>query len=226
MKESILRTRHSAREFKNQEINENIIKEIIADAQYAPSWCNSQPWKAYIVTGEAAKKMHESHRNNVINKTKAWTEVVPPQFEDDSWTKEEWVNMRGFFKAADVSADPTDDCKDKFGFLEASSWNFYAPAIVYITMPKNSTMFSAYDIGAFGYGITLAAHERGISCIPAYEFVRYPQEIRSIFNIPEDEAIFMGIGMGYAQEDADLNRIHEFEVNPRANIEDILQIVK
>lgn len=32
MKESILRTRHSARVFKNQEINENIIKEIIADA--------------------------------------------------------------------------------------------------------------------------------------------------------------------------------------------------
>lgn len=226
MIESILRTRHSARAFKNEEISEGLIREIIADAQFAPSWCNSQPWKVYVVTGEAAKKMHETHKNNVVNKERAWTDVVPPQFEDDSWTKEEWVNMRAFFKAADVSSDPADACEDKLGFLEASSWNFHAPAIVYITMPKNATMFSAYDIGAFGYGVTLAAHERGISCIPAYEFVRYPQEIRSVFDIPEDEAIFMGIGMGYAQEDADLNRIHEFEVSPRAKTEDILQIIK
>ncbi|MDF2989275.1 MAG: hypothetical protein K0R50_4785 [Eubacterium sp.] len=226
MSESILRTRHTARAFKNQEINESLIREIIADAQCAPSWCNSQPWKAYVVTGEAAKKIHESHRNNVMSNARAWTEVVPPQFEADCWTKEEWQNMRGFWKAADVSADPADGTEDKLGFMEASTWNFYAPAIVYITIPKNATMFSAYDVGAFGYGVTLAAHERGISCIPAYEFIRYPQEIRPLFNIPEDEAIFMGIGMGYAQEDVELNRIHELEVNPRAKTEDILKIVK
>lgn len=226
MKKSILRTRQSARVFKNQEINENLIREIIADAQCAPSWCNSQPWKVYVVTGEAAKKMQESHKNNVVNKAKAWTDIIPPQFEENSWTKEEWVNMRAFFKAADVSSNPEDGCEDKFGLLEASTWNFYAPVIVYITIPKNATMFSAYDVGAFGYGVTLAAHERGISCIPAYEFVRYPQEIRPIFDIPEDEAIFMGIGMGYAQEEAELNNIHELKANPRAKLEDILQIIK
>lgn len=161
-----------------------------------------------------------------MSKAKAWTDIVPPQFEDECWTKEEWINMRAFYKVADIGLDPQEGYKDKFGFLEASTWNFHAPVIVYITMPKNATMYSAYDIGAFGYGITLAAHERGISCIPAYEFVRYPQEVRPLFDIPEDEAIFMGIGMGYAEENADLNRIHEFEINSRAKTEDILKIIK
>jgi len=226
MSASILRTRHSARSFKNQEVAESLIKEIITDAQWAPSWCNSQPWKAYVVTGDAAKKMHNSHHNNVVNKSKAWTDVVPPQFTDKDWSAAEWENMRDFWRAGDVSPFPEDASADKLGFGEASTWDFHAPAIVYITIPKNATMFSAYDAGAFGYGITLAAHERGIYCIPAYEFIRYPQEVRPVFGIPEDEAIFMGVGMGYAEENVDLNRINDLEKHPRANTDDILQIVK
>lgn len=226
MSHSILRTRHSARAFKNDKISDEIIREIIADAQWAPSWCNSQPWKAYVLTGEAAEKMHEIHHQNVASGKKSWTEVVPPQFTTNDWTAAEWENMLDFWRAADVSPYPEDEPKDKLGFMAESEWAFHAPAIVYITIPKNATMFSAYDVGAFGYGITLAAHERGVSAIPAYEFIRYPQEIRPFFNIPEDEAIFMGIGLGYAKENVDLNRINELEKKPRANTDDILEIVK
>ena len=60
MSQSILRTRHSVRTFTDKEVGEKLIKEIIEDAQWAPSWCNSQPWKAYVLTGDAAKKCMKS----------------------------------------------------------------------------------------------------------------------------------------------------------------------
>lgn len=224
--ESILRTRHSARKFLDKPVDEKLIREIIADAQRAPSWCNSQPWKAYVVTGDAAKKMVETHHNNVVNQAKAWADVVPPQFTDESWTQAEWKNMRAFWEAADVDADPHAEVGDRLGLMDECTWDFHSPAIVYITIPKISTMFQAYDAGAFGYGITLAAHERGLSCIPAYEFVRYPQEIRPVFDIPEDEAIFMGIGMGYADMDKEINHLHEDKRNDRVPTDEILQILK
>lgn len=220
--ESILRTRHSARKFLDKSVDESLIREIIADAQQAPSWCNSQPWKAYVATGDAAKKIVKMHTDNVINKAKAWAEVVPPQFGENDWTQAEWKNMRNFWDAADVSPDGGND---KLGLQAECNCDFHAPAIVYITIPKVSTMFQAYDAGAFGYGVTLAAHERGLSCIPAYEFVRYPQEIREVFDIPEEEAIFMGIGMGYADMSVELNHLHEDERNHRVPTEEILQIV-
>ena len=144
--------------------------------------------------------MHEIHHKSVTSGAKSWTEVVPPQFNEHDWSQEEWVNMSDYWKAADVSPFPEDGSVDKLGLVEESSWNFHAPAIVYITIPKNATMYSAYDAGAFGYGVTLAAHERGIASIPAYEFIRYPQEIHPFFEIPEDEAIFMGIGLGYEKK--------------------------
>jgi len=217
MSESILRTRHSARSFLDKSVDEALLREIIADAQLAPSWCNSQPWKAYVLTGDAAKKMVETHTANNVNGAKAWAEVVPPQIAPEGWTPENWNNIQKFWEAADVM----DGRGDRLGFIKECTCNFHAPAIVYITIPKISTFFQAYDAGAFGYGVCLAAHVRGLASIPAYEFVRYPQEIRAVLDIPEDELIFMGVGIGYAA-DTELNRL--YENNGRVPVDDILTI--
>lgn len=77
---------------------------------------------------------------------------------------------------------------------------FNSQAIVYVTVPKDATLYSAYDAGAFGYGVLLAATERGIGSIPAYEFIRFPKEVRAAFDIPEDEALLMGVGLGYPSD--------------------------
>ncbi len=223
MNNSIYYARHSTRKFLDKKVDEVLIKEIIADAQCAPSWCNSQPWKAYVVTGEAAKKMTKSHNDNNVNGTRAWCDIIPPQFGDDDWTPAEWKNMRAFWSAFDVGID--GNFGDKYDMIKDSAWAFHAPAIIYITIPKKSTMYQAYDAGAFGYGITLAAHERGLSSIPAHEFIRFPEEIRAVFDIPEEEAIFMGIGIGYPDEEAGINNVYKPNEKVRASLEEILEIV-
>ena len=82
-------------------------------------------------------------------------------------------------------------------------------------------MYEAYDAGAFGYGICLSAHEHGLASIPAYEFVRFPQEIREVLDIPENESLLIGIGIGYA-DDAEINSFHLY--NGRVPTETILTI--
>lgn len=217
MSESILRTRHSARSFQDKPVDEALIREIIADAHQAPSWCNSQPWKAYVLTGEAAKKIVQTHHDNHLNGTKAWADIEPPQLLPESWTAENWENIWTFWTAADTCPGQSD----RLGLIDGCTWDFHSPAIVYITIPKISTFYQAYDAGAFGYGVCLAAHERGLSSIPAYEFVRFPQEVRAAIDIPEDEAIFMGIGIGYA-DDAEINSL--YKTNGRAPLDNILKI--
>lgn len=219
MSESILRTRHSARSFLDKPVEESVIREIIADAALAPSWCNSQPWKAYVITGELAKKVNKTHYENNVNEAKAWCEVVPPILGPEAWHPEHWENMLKFWKTADVVVP---ESKDSLGFLDKVIRNFNSPAIVYLTVPKDSSAFLAYDVGAFGYGVCLAAHEHGLASIPAYEFVRYPEEVRAVIDIPEDESIFMGIGLGYP-DDSELNQVSIR--NGRAPLDNILKIV-
>ena len=44
---------------KKKEIPEETLKEIIKTALNCPSWCNSQPWKVYVVTGEPLENIRK-----------------------------------------------------------------------------------------------------------------------------------------------------------------------
>ena len=44
---------------KKKEIPEETLKEIIKAALNCPSWCNSQPWKVYVVTGEPLENIRK-----------------------------------------------------------------------------------------------------------------------------------------------------------------------
>lgn len=47
--EELVKSRHSVRQFSNQEVDIDIIKSAISLAQYTPSACNRQGWKTYII---------------------------------------------------------------------------------------------------------------------------------------------------------------------------------
>jgi len=82
---------------------------------------------------------------------------------------------------------------------------FDAPAIVFLTLPKEASKWAIMDLGAFEMAIMLSAANKGIASMPAYAFVKYPEIIRSHLPIPDEEDIAMGIGLGYAKEDAHIN---------------------
>lgn len=209
--QSILQTRHSAHEFSDRPIDLTVLKEIIVQAQLAPSWEDTQPWKVYLATGQTANQIRQSHLDLTASGAKSWTEVMPPkewapmtQTNLNNWQTE----MGNFFTAAEGA---------KMAGLENSLFN--APAIVYLTMPKDSSAYSAYDVGAFGYGILLAAAERGVGSLPAYELIRYPAEIRNAFDIPEEESVFMGIALGYSTDD----KLNDLRTG-RTPLNEILQV--
>ncbi|WP_203640489.1 nitroreductase [Levilactobacillus andaensis] len=190
-------SRHSARNFSDKSVDLEQLKEIISEAQHAPSWENAQPWKVYLAVGETAKQIRKANADAVDQQKKSWAEVTPPQ----EWAAKPQKNIDDWLKRM---ATYMGDDVQLFG--EAGKNLYNAPAIAYITIPKDSTQFSAYDTGAFGYGILLAAEERGISSLPAYSFVRFPEIVRQYFNISEDEVILMGIGLGYPT-DAKINKM-------------------
>lgn len=207
---NLLTNRKSARDFSTKPVSEAILTTIITEAATAPSWENTQPWHAYLATGATAARLRASHLQRNLAGQKSWTEVTPPktwapvpQQHLDHWR----TNMMAFF----------GDQAPQFAALQKNL--FHAPAIVYLTIPQASSAYSAYDAGAFGYGLLLAAEQHGVSGVPAYELVRYPAEIRAEFTIPSDEALFMGIALGYLAP-SPLNDLK----TDRMALDDLLQI--
>ena len=74
---------------------------------------------------------------------------------------------------------------------------FNAAALVYLVLPQGATDWSVYDLGAFSQTLMLAAAEKKIDSMPAYEIVRYPDAVRDLMDIPADQQVAMAIALGY-----------------------------
>ena len=69
--------RQSCRDFNDKPLEKETIDKIIELSRLAPSACNSQPWKMYVVTEEkalksVAKTLQDMMMNKFTNKAKAF----------------------------------------------------------------------------------------------------------------------------------------------------------
>ena len=203
--------RHSTRLFTDQPVPRETLTEVIRTANHAPSWENSQPWKVYLAIGNTANAIRAEHFKAVQAHRKSWTEVTPPL----AWQKTAQANIdhwqastANFFNETEAHA-----------FHQAGPMLYRAPALIYLTIPRAASAYSAYDAGAFGYGVLLAAAANGLGSIPAYEIIRYPEEIHAHFDIPDDEVLLMGIAIGYPAK----SKINELRTD-RRSLGDFVQI--
>lgn len=189
-----LEARRSIRYFQNRPVPEETLRSIVKKAQWAPSWANAQPWKVYIAVGKKAEDIRNNHFQNARRGLRGNSDLETGHRSE--WGHKANGNMNHW--SNDLSAYLGYEAGDQFPMSQAHL--FDAPAIVYLTMHKNSPLFSIYDMGAFSQSLMLAAKEEGVDSMEAYELVKYPEDIRRLMDIPEDEAIVMGIALGYADD--------------------------
>jgi len=206
----LMQKRYSSRNFQSKPVPENILREIVSDSLKAPSWCNSQPWDIYVVSGDRLNQIRKIWIEKNGQKIKGYPDL--PTGHRTDFLKRGQKSMEDFFKkAGEVTNDP-----DLIKFNEAQYVLFNAPTLVYITLHKGHTLWSIYDVGGLGLAIMLAAKEHGVNSIPAYELVKYPDVIRKYANIPKDDEVIIGIALGY-EDDNELNKFR----SPRLSVDEV-----
>ena len=211
----VLARQHATRKFTDQRVSEKTVRKVIEEAQRTPSLLNSQPWRIYVAEGEVAKAIRKEHEEKTLANEE-------PHEEFDSLLKVEWdtfpsKNMATMSETLDYFLrGETDD------FDQAQLKLFNAPVIVFLTIPKQSPAWSIFDLGGFSQTLMLATNNRGLSTMPAHAFVKYPEVIRKYLNIPEDETIGIGIGLGYPNKKATINDYK----SKRVPLDEILKIKK
>lgn len=167
-----------------------MIRDIVADAQWTPSWANAQPWKIYVATGDLTKEIREAYQKGHLR-----TSVDMPAGGNDDWGASANLNMslwsqqlRGYLGS------------DMRSFGKGQSSLFNAPAIAIITIHKDAPIWEILDAGAFQQSLLLSAYNHGVDSIVAVAFVIHPDYLREKLGIPDDEAIVMGMGLGYRSD--------------------------
>ena len=209
----VLEKRIGKRSFSDKPISEELICEIVKDAQRAPSWANAQATHVYIATGETLKKIKAEHFERVGKGEKGNSEI--PTVSRNNWGEKSVASQDQLLK------DWKDFLGDLAPFINSQKVLYNASAMVYLTVPKTAPQWALIDLGAFGQTLMLAACARGIGSTPAHEIVKFPDEVRKYVNIPDDETLVMGIALGYPTDE----KINDF-VSKRIPVEEVLTLKK
>ena len=213
--DELMKDRHSARDFQSKEIPEETLKKIITIALDSPSWCNSQPWKVYVVTGKTLEEIRKEWIAKNEEKIKGYADLQPVHRTEFSERCQK--NMEEEFKLIkEQTKDP-----EMTSFWRKNIECFNAPAVVYLALHKGHSKWSCYDLGGFGMALMLAAKDLGVDSVVAYELVKYPDVLRKYVKIPDDEDIAVGIALGYENDDI----VNKFRAK-KSKLEDVCQFIK
>ena len=199
-----IRGRRSIRQFLPKPVPKKIIDDLIADALWAPSWGNTQPWEIVAVTGEPLEKFKKQNREALLAGKDSNPDVPMPGV----WPAVKKMRYRELGKSVLASLSiAREDKEARLQHFVQMFDLFDAPAIIIVTIDKELQVeYALLDVGIILHGFCLLAHDRGLgTCIMA-AIVSYPEIVRELFPIPQSKRLVMGLALGWPDPAAPVNR--------------------
>ena len=206
--------RRTIRGFKPDSVPDDVLKEIFTLAQKSASNCNTQPWHVAVVSGDKRKELEDKLITELMNGKQPY-----PVFKPGDQDLEGIYKERQYACAADYYSTMGIERSDKQGRMELmlKNWQFFgAPHAAFISMPKSMKEVNAIDIGIYLQSLMLLFVEYGLASCPQGALAFFPDPVHEVCEIPEDNALLCGISFGYADEDAQINKV----TMPRADLGD------
>lgn len=205
--QSIL-TRRSVRAYLDRQVPRETIEAILAVASRAPSGTNIQPWRAYVLTGDAKARLSadvlaayddphrdEKYREEYPYYPRSW---VAPYI--DRRRKVGW-DLYGLLKIA-------REDKARMHAQHARNFRFFdAPVGLIFTIDRILEQGSWLDYGMFLQNVMVAARARGLDTCPQAAFTQFHAVIATHLQLPPEQMVVCGMALGYADPDAVANRL-------------------
>lgn len=206
--------RRTKRAFLDRPVPLATVKDILSVAKYAPSSSNTQPWRCYVVTGEARARVTEA----AVNAFRAGPEKLAPEYPffpqplHDPYSSR-FNTFRG--QLGDAQGVHRSDKAGRMRDVERQFLFFDAPVGIIFTMDRRLEWASFICYGCFLQNIMLAAKGRDLDTCPQQIWsLQYPV-LRAELGIPEGEMVIAGMSLGYADNSMPENRmaLHKLEVD-------------
>jgi nitroreductase len=196
-----VRRRKSVRQFIDRPVPDDVIRDLLEAASRAPSGGNVQPWRIYVINGEAMERFRTYIADQPIEAGEY--EIYPPKL----W---EPYRTNRFAVGEAMYATIGIEREDKAGRLAQFAKNgdfFGAPAALFCFIDRKMGPPQWSDLGMFLQTFMLLAQEAGIdTCAQEYWTVRH-SAVRSFVGAPDDELLFCGMAIGHADPNAPINTL-------------------
>lgn len=204
--ETTVKTRQSIRKFLPTPMTEAQIKQILADAQNAPSACNIQPWLVHIASGgtlERLKKRFQAAFAQGINQ--ADFEFDQNKFKGDYEPR--WRDQYAHVFTTCYGIPREDNAARKVVY-DDNVIGYGAPHMAFLFMPgiDGHDVNIASDVGMYSQTFLLSLTARGFGGIPQLTLAMFADDVREELGISSDYKLLHAISFGYPDWDAMQNK--------------------
>jgi nitroreductase len=205
--EEAVLTRRAVRSFKPDAVPPRASVEKMLDlARYAPNGSNIQPWTVYVVAGQTRDKLCQA--------ILAADQADAPGYEEEyiyyptDWFEPCLGRRRSLGKALYGLAGIAKGDVEAMKRQNALNYDFFgAPVGLFFSIDKRNQYGGWIDIGGFLQTAMLTARTLGLHTCPQQSFSKYHRIVREHVPIPEDHTLVCGMAVGYADEEAVVNKL-------------------
>jgi nitroreductase len=206
--DAALTTRRAVRAFLPTPVPRADIEAILEAASRAPSGTNTQPWKVYVLTGDALAwlsrdllaayddpQRDERYQEEYAYYPRQWQSPFIDRRRKIGW---DMYGLLGIGKS------------DKARMHEQHSRNFRffdAPVGLLFTIDRSLERGSWLDYGMFLQAIMTAARGRGLDTCPQAAFTQFHRLIGEHLGLPANEQLVCGMSLGFADPNAPVNTL-------------------
>jgi nitroreductase len=207
-----IRQRRSIRKFTDEQVPEGIIREILAEARWSPSWGNTQPWEVIVLSGQALETFKKVNQKRLLDGVMPNPDIAMPQVWPEL-LRQRYMNMgKSIFTALDIARDDTE-ARNRFT-IEMFGL-FDAPCLLLFCIDKGLPFsYACLDVGMFLQTVCLTACGKGLgTCIMAAT-VSYPEVLREMIPAAESKRFVIGCLLGYPDTEACINTFPRERADP------------
>jgi nitroreductase len=199
-------TRKTIRAFKSDPVSRETIESILSVASRAPSGGNLQPWRVYVLLGEArnelVRRVAEARKEHPMGERPEY-HIYPPELTEPYKSRRFRIGEAMYA----TMGIPREDKQARLKFFSGNYEFFGAPVGFIFTIDRQMQQGQWSDLGMFLENIMLLAREHGLHTCPQEAWAVWHRVIREYLSVPENEMIFCGMAVGHADEAAPVNAL-------------------
>ena len=206
----LMRSRRSCRNYTDREIDRKLLEDLVKIGTTAPSGTNSQLWTFNIIPSRQEVIILGGHIARFFGKLnkmaeKSWFRLASKYFGGDELGK----YYRRYYEAVSAGLQLWEQ--------EGKDTLFHGATAALLVGGKTTASSPMEDGILASQNIMLAAHSLGLgTCMIGFavEAIKRDKNIRKLLEIPDDEAIFAVIALGYPAEQYE-KAVYRKKIMPR-----------
>lgn len=216
--DEVVAARASCRAYLPTPVDTATLEEVLGLAQLTASWCNTQPWRAHLVTG-AATEAFAAHLAQAVATRPSSSDLAMPAGYSGVYAERRRAS--GYALYAALGIDRADHEARAVQMLKNFSF-FGAPHVVVVTTDREQGTYGAIDCGGYVATLLLAATSRGLGTCAQAAIAMYSDDVRAFLGLSDDRLVVCAIALGHPDPEHPANAFR----TERADLAEVVEVIE